>query len=166
MTLATPSQVMHEIEAGLDALRERYGAYVLDAPFVYAGFGLGATVGVSIVKKRPALFPVAVFGEGGFDELSDEVARGYIKRGTRRVMLVCSTRGCEVSYGLAAKRLARAGLEVKLIATPGTEPRFGGKVIDDTRAGFPWLVQDDPRYPKSAADSVKPQPNPESPPSP
>src|SRR5947209_312381 len=42
------ASLAREVDAGLDALRARYGARVQDGPILYAGFSLGAILGVTL----------------------------------------------------------------------------------------------------------------------
>ncbi|MDI1432778.1 hypothetical protein [Polyangium sorediatum] len=131
-----------EIDAGLKALRARFGPYVVEAPMIYGGFSRGAYLGVSIVADDPARFPVAVFGEGGQSSWTDDRASRFARGGGKRVLFVCSTANCERETPPALGILKRAGVEAKMITAGHIGHIVDDRVVTLIRGSWPWLVQD------------------------
>ena len=132
-----------EIDAGLKALRARFGPHVAEGPMIYGGFSRGAYLGVSIVADDPARFPVAIFGEGGqtlwtMDDRASRFARG----GGKRILFVCSTANCERETPPALESLKRAGVEAKMISAGHIGHIVDDRVVTLIRGSWPWLVQD------------------------
>ncbi len=90
LAFAGVERTRHEIDAGLAALRARFGAYVTDGPMIYAGFSLGAILGVSVVADDPGRFPIAVLGEGGQEQWTPARVASFSGGGGQRVLFVCS----------------------------------------------------------------------------
>src|SRR6185437_9687538 len=95
LVFAGAERTRHEIDAGLDALRARFGRYVAEGPIILAGISLGAILGVQIVSSDPARFPIAVLDEGGWEEWTPARVAAFAKGGGKRVLFVCSTAFCE-----------------------------------------------------------------------
>lgn len=146
VTFGSAAQTRKEIDAGWQALRDRYPQYIAAGPLVFAGYSMGAKLGVAIVHDDPGTFPLAVFGEGGYEALTPRVAEDYRRAGVRRVLLICSTKPCEPTFERTRERLQRAGVEVQLASSGGTKHMFEGAVAEVTRTHWPWLVSDDPRW--------------------
>jgi len=146
VTLGSAEHTQAEIEAGLSALRVRFGRHVASGALVYAGFSLGAKLGVEIVGGNPHRFGRVVLGEGGYAELTRPVAERLARAGIERVLLVCSTKPCEVSYRPARQRLTDAGIAVEVAASGGDVHLFQGLVVRAAQAKWPWLVAGIPAY--------------------
>ncbi|MDI1432777.1 hypothetical protein [Polyangium sorediatum] len=131
-----------EIDAGLKALRARFGPQVAEGPMIYAGVSIGAIHGVSIVADDPARFPVALFDEGGGSYWTDDRASRFARGGGKRVLFVCSTANCERETQSALENLKRAGVEAKMISAGHIGPIVDDRVVTLIRGSWPWLVQD------------------------
>jgi hypothetical protein len=143
VTLGNAEYTSREIAAGLAALRGRFPDHVSRGPLVYAGFSLGARLGVEIVSAAPQDYPLVALGEGGYDALTQSVADAWAAAGVRRVLLICSTQPCEHSFGRMRRRLEQADIATLLAASGGVVHRFRGAVVDSTRAAWPWLIGED-----------------------
>ncbi|MDI1484187.1 hypothetical protein [Polyangium sp. y55x31] len=138
----TAEDLKLEIDAGLKALRERFGPYVAEGPMIYGGFSRGAFLGVPIVADDPARFPVVVLGEGGQSSWTDDRASRFARGGGKRVLFVCSTPDCEMATPPALAILKRAGVEAKMITAGHIGHIVDDRVVTLIRGSWPWLVRD------------------------
>jgi hypothetical protein len=146
LTFTDAATAAKEIEDGIVVLRARFGAYVAEGPYVYAGFSRGAFVGVPILVAHPARFPRAALGEGGQSAWTDDAAKRYAEGGGKRVLFVCTTRACEAEARSAVARLERAGVAARMVSAGDLGHRFDGQVVEAIRPAWPWLVEGDPRF--------------------
>jgi hypothetical protein len=107
---------------------------------IYAGFSLGAILGVSIVADDPGRFPIAVLGEGGQDQWTPGHVAAFAKGGGRRVLFVCSTGACEVETARPLAALARAGVQAKLVSAGHIGHLVDDRVVAAARAEWPWVI--------------------------
>ncbi len=140
-----------EIDADLGALEARYPGYVDDSSMLYTGFSLGAILGVRVVARRPARFPMAVLIEGGEDRWTPALAAEYAKGGGLRVLFACGLRARLDASRKAAAILERAGVSahVVLAKLPGKAEFihwYNGPVADETKAELPWLLAGEPAW--------------------
>jgi hypothetical protein len=140
LAFAGAERTRREIDAGLAALRARFGPYVAEGPMTYAGFSLGAIHGVTIVADDPARFPVAVFGEGGQREWTPARAARFAGGGGRRVLFVCSTAACDAATPPALSALRRAGVEAKMVSAGHIGHLVDDRVVAAVRAAWPWVT--------------------------
>jgi hypothetical protein len=141
LAFAGAAQARKEIDAGLDALRARFGHYVADGPMIYAGFSLGAILGVSIVSADAGRFPVAVLGEGGQAAWTRERAAAFARGGGRRVLFVCSTGGCEAETPRAMATLRREGIRAKVVSAGQIGHLVDDRVVAAARGAWGWVVE-------------------------
>lgn len=146
VTVGTADYTTREIQAGLEALRRRFGNYVADGPVLFAGYSLGAKVGAEVVRRMGKAVSAAVFGEGGYDALTPGVVDDFARAGMRRALLLCSTRACELSFAPSAVRLEQAGIVVRVVSARGTRHPFEGEVVETARRNWRWLVENDDRF--------------------
>jgi len=112
LSFADPQRTLREIDAGLSALRARFGRYVARGPMIYAGFSQGAFLGRTIATHDPARFPVAVLAEGGQTTWTADLAARFLRGGGKRLLFVCSTAACEAATppALAKMRRCKSGV--------------------------------------------------------
>jgi pimeloyl-ACP methyl ester carboxylesterase len=146
LTFTNAALAAAEIDAGLLALRARFGDRVAEGPLVYAGFSRGAFVGVPILVAHPELFPRAVLGEGGQSAWTADAAKRYAEGGGKRVLFVCTTRACEAATPPAMARLEKVGVAARMVSAGDIGHRFDGAVVEAIRPAWPWLVEGDPRF--------------------
>ena len=137
-----------EVDAALAALASAYPDHVDAERPIYAGFSLGAIMGVSIASRRPGTYPRAVLVEGGHDKWTPTSAKAFVDGGGRRVLFVCSQAWCAGDARLAASRLTRAGAEVKVVRGPDVGHRYDGPTAETTKEALPWLLEGDERWEK------------------
>jgi hypothetical protein len=144
LAFAGAEQTRREIDAGLAALETRFGAYVACGPMIYAGFSLGAILGVAIVAGDPVRFPIAVLGEGGQEQWTKVRVDAFAKGGGQRVLFVCSTGAARPMTARPLAALARAGVTAKLVSAGRIGHLVDDRVIAAARAAWPWVVGEGP----------------------
>jgi len=144
----TPSSewIEHDVEGALAVLRARFGRYVADGPLLFAGFSLGAAHGVAVVVNRPAMYPAALFIEGGYSQISPGFARRYSEGGGRRIMLGCGQANCPARFASAAASLRAAGIEVRILDGHTGRHNLDGEMMQALQGAWPWLIDGDPRW--------------------
>jgi len=145
-TYGKPADVRREVDAALSALRVRFGDYVAPGPIVYAGFSLGAILGVGIVAGDADRFPRAVLIEGGLSAWSQARAKAYADAGGKRVLFACGQRSCKAESKGPEKLLGRLGVETRSVYGGEVGHTYDGPVADEVARALPWLVSDDPRW--------------------
>jgi predicted esterase len=133
------------LEAGvlraIELARARFGKYIDESSFVYAGFSQGATLAEPLLRKRAARFPVAVLAEGGYQTAgSAAFAAAYRAGGGQRVVLVCGTPGCFRSAAGSKKVLEGAGLEVLVVGDPKAGHNLNQEMQRALQAAWPQIV--------------------------
>lgn len=142
LAFAGAEQAKREIDAGLEALRARFGRYVADGPMIYAGFSLGAILGGAIVTGDPARYPIAVLGEGGQNKWTIESAARFARGGGRRVLFVCSTWACDQATPPALAALRRAGVDARMASAGHIGHLVNDRVVATVRAEWAWVLGD------------------------
>jgi pimeloyl-ACP methyl ester carboxylesterase len=143
-----------EIDGAVAALRRsRYASHLAEGPAVYAGFSLGAILGVTIAERRAADFPSLVLIEGGSGGLRDEVARRFAGHGGLRVLMACAQRGCGAGLAARARRLEGLGLEATTLDVGHVGHTYDGKVADAVERALPGFLQGDERFARALGDA-------------
>ena len=145
-TYGNGGAVRAEIEAALTALRARFGSYVGDGPLLYTGFSLGAIHGVGVVAAEGGRFPRAVLVEGGHDGWTAARAKSYRAAGGKRVLFACGQRACKAGAIGAEKRLAREGIETRIVYGSEVGHTYDGPVAAEVARAWSWLVAGDPLW--------------------
>jgi hypothetical protein len=145
-TYGKPADVRHEIDAALAALQVRFGDYVAPGPIIYAGFSLGAILGVGLVADDADRFPRAVLIEGGQSNWSQARAKAYADAGGKRVLFACGQRSCKTESKGPEKLLGRLGVETRSVYGGEVGHTYDGPVAEQISQALPWLVSDDPRW--------------------
>ncbi len=137
-----------EVTRDLAALARRYPNRADLDKAVYVGYSQGATMGSMMLPTHSAQFAFAMLVEGGFGETQEwniAAARRFYHNGARRVALVCGRRVCYRHATTTAGYMRRGGLQTH-VAYVSAGHTHAGPVRALLRAGFAWLVQDDPRW--------------------
>ena len=132
-----------EVDAALAALRARFPDFVDVGPMMYAGFSLGAILGVSYVLRDPARFPRVVLiegGEGGWGE------KKFAASGGVRVLWGCGQAGCVGGAKAMAARFERAKVPSKVVYGRGEGHSYTGAVADEIKKELSWLLEGDARW--------------------
>jgi len=145
-TFETTTALGEEIDRGLAALRARFGARVDGGPAVYAGFSLGAIMGVFVTAHSASTFPRVVLVEGGTDRYVPDVLDGFAKGGGRRVLFVCAQPDCATDAPFTIARLEAAGVKAECVIGPPIGHRYDGAIADTIRGALPWLLEGDARF--------------------
>jgi len=121
--------------------RARFGAYLDAGPLVFAGFSQGATLAEPLLRRKAALFPIAILAEGGYQfSGSPDFAASYRAAGGRRVVLVCGTPSCFLSAARAERVLRRAGLEALVCGDARAGHNLNQEMQTALRAAWPRIV--------------------------
>jgi poly(3-hydroxybutyrate) depolymerase len=147
-TYANNAALERELDAALAALKARFGDSVDVTAVVYSGFSLGSIMGVKIAARRGDLYPRLALVEGGYDEWTVARAKAFVAAGGKRVLFLCGQKACQIASQRVGKALEDAGVAVRVALSPGLGHSYGGPMTDLARAELPWLVEDDPRWPR------------------
>jgi dienelactone hydrolase len=139
-------QVRKELDAALEALRERFGAYVDDGPIVYTGFSLGAILGERMVRRDAKRFPRAVLTEGGAAGWTVGAARAFADAGGKRVLFACGQSSCRFDAKGPVAALQKVGLEARVAYGGNIGHTYDGAVADAIAKEWQWLVDGDDRW--------------------
>ena len=136
-------ELPHEIDAGLAALRARFGLLVDPGPMIYVGYSQSAYLAPSVVMRSPARFPRVIVIEGtggGWDP------KAFARGGGQRVLFACGQAPCAKASTPIANAFLRNGVGSDVHHAPGAGHVYGGAVGDGIKARWAWLVQGDPRW--------------------
>jgi pimeloyl-ACP methyl ester carboxylesterase len=134
-----------ELDAGIAALREKFGGYLAEGPIVYVGFSLGAILGTTIVKQAPARYPRLVLIEGGLGGM-ESIAKFYKEHGGERVLMACGQTGCLQKSRSLAKRLEKLELGARVVDGGNIGHTYDGAIADGIAREWPWLVEGLPSW--------------------
>jgi predicted esterase len=138
-----------ELTAALDALGARFPEHADTSGAVYAGFSQGAIFGALIVAQRPDAFPRAILVEGGhgaYQEWNRAAAKSYATRGGKRVFFGCGGPWCDKNARGISALLEKAGAKARVAYAEGAGHTMTGAMEPELRAGFEWVIEDDPRW--------------------
>lgn len=133
-----------EIDAGLAALEARFPDAVDTGPVIFAGFSLGATLGMAYLRVgRPVTLAVMV--EGAASSWTDRAIRDFAARGGKGVLFACGQSACVREGRRAAERLRRAGLAAGVAYGRNAGHLYWGPVLGAVQRAFPALAAADTR---------------------
>ncbi len=132
-----------EIDAGIVALRARFGARVDPGPMIYAGYSQGAGLAHTVVMKSPARFPRAIIIEGGAGGWSP---KKFAQQGGKRMLFACGQAGCANAAKPAVAQFEKAGVPAKVRYAQGAGHIETGAVGKAIMEEWAWLVAGDPRW--------------------
>lgn len=128
----------------INAVKKRFGKYVNDGPYVYAGFSQGATAAPPFLLKHAAEFPTIIFAEGAYDSVaSPDFARQLKRGGVHTLILVCGTGHCVQKANAGRAHLERAGLNVFIGGDPRSGHNLNAPMQQALAAAWPtWFAND------------------------
>lgn len=133
----SPQQLERRALETVSVARARYADYLAREPLIFAGFSQGATYAEPVLRRRAALFPIAILAEGGYQTArSPSFAAAYRAGGGRRVVLVCGTPGCFANARAARPVLERASLEVLIAGDPHAGHNLNGQMQKALQAAW------------------------------
>jgi hypothetical protein len=136
-----------EIDAGLKALRERYGEQVADGPVVFAGFSLGAILGADVVLWNPSRYSRAVLVEGGTTNWSLTTAKRFARRGGKKLLFACGQEMCLKETRAGLYWLDVAGVDARTAYAGTIGHTYEGIVAEELTRTWGWLTEGDARWP-------------------
>jgi len=143
---ASARAMKSEVEAGVAALRARFGQFIADGPLVFIGFSLGAGYGAPLVQAQPDLYPRAVFIEGGLSAWSATTAKRFATAGGQKLILACGQAGCLAQAKQLGPALTRAGLDTRVGGSARAGHTYDGSVAQVVSENWEWLTADDERF--------------------
>lgn len=147
-TWSSSEHISAAIDAALAAVRAKYGAWMNDAPMVYAAFSQGANLAGPVLSTlNHGRFVRAQLTEGGYQALADRsAARAYEKNGGTRVLYTCAQSGCAGSYGASKATLSQVGIEPRIEAVSPFGHSMTPQVRTSINAALPWLIEGLPEW--------------------
>ncbi len=149
-TFGNVARTESELRAALAALKKRFGAHVAAGPVVLAGYSLGASHAVHVLKQEPAFFSRVVLIEGGHSEITPTIAGVFAKGGGKRVLFACGQSACERAAERSALFVRRAGADAELVMVPGVGHALESRMAKAIGEKFGWLVAGDARFASGA----------------
>lgn len=137
-----------EIDAAIDALREKFPNHVDDGPLVYAGFSLGSFQGVRVVNRDPGRTPRVILIEGGHDPWTEDLIATFADGGGQRVLFVTGQAVNEQRSKTIAAELLRAGIGARVVHAEDAGHVYTGSVREKLAEAFDWVVEGDERWKK------------------
>lgn len=137
-------ELPEEIDAGLAALRARFGLLVDPGPMIYVGYSQSGYLASAVMSRSPTRFPRGIVieaGGGGFFDV-----KPFARGGGQRVLFACGQASCSKAAALVATSFLRAGVASDVHYAPGAGHVYFGKVGDGIKARWRWLVEGDPRW--------------------
>ncbi len=146
-TFASPQTLALEVEAATTALYERYPGYVDPEPMMYVGFSRGAFLSVALIATEPAKYPRAILVEGGQDAWTpDRIAMYAAEAGRSRILFACGTETCFGEATHIGVKLKEAQIDNRVVYGPDSGHVYTGRVAEELKKGFEWVVEEDPRW--------------------
>lgn len=142
-----------EIDAGLKALKQRYGDQVSDGPVVFAGFSLGAILGADIVLWKPKRYSRAVLVEGGTTNWSMATARTFARGGGQKMMFACGQEACVRDTRVGLYWLEIAGVDSRTAYAGTIGHTYDGIVAEELSRQWGWLTDGDARWPTTTGNA-------------
>ncbi len=147
-TYATRETLVKELTLALDALRAGYPAYVDVEHPVFAGFSLGAILGMHLLSNASGgpQYRAAVFIEGGYKGWSSATATAFAEQGGERVLFACGQAACRAASKQAVSILEKHNVLAETVSGGDVGHSYDGTVADAVAARWAWVVGDDERF--------------------
>jgi pimeloyl-ACP methyl ester carboxylesterase len=145
-TYASLDELQSEMDAGLAALRARFGAWMDERAPLLVGCSLGANFGAGLAIRDPARFPRVVLIEGGHDRWTPAAAGQFASGGGDRVLFLCGQESCFQAANAKIGTLRAAGVPAKQAHALGQGHSCHGAVAWSAKEVLPWLTEQDPRW--------------------
>jgi pimeloyl-ACP methyl ester carboxylesterase len=139
-TYESDAALEQEVDAGLAALAERFGAHVdVSPPLLWVALSRGSFLGARIAVRHPERFPRMILVEGGHDPWTPENAEAFAAGGGQAVLFVCGQGACTYAARKAARRLGRFSVRTRLEDVPGMGHGLNGDADEPILEALPWL---------------------------
>lgn len=133
-------QTLSEIEAGSNALRDRFGAYLESGATVLVAFSLGAIYASHFVIEHADDFPRLVLIEGGFNGWSRWQVAQFAKHGGERVLIACAQTACRNAAKAAQPAFEKGGVDYRFTYAAGAGHTYDGEVARQVAEQWNWLT--------------------------
>lgn len=136
----TPGRTSEELRTALAALKKRFPKHLASAPVVLTGFDVGAEHALYILRQEPSFFARVVLVSGKEVPWLPTLSAIFGEAGGKRVLFVCTSRGCDVSAARAETSLRLYPVEVRRVFLGEWGPVFDGRVEEALTAEWAWLT--------------------------
>lgn len=135
------------IDALMGAVKDRFAPWLADGPPILVGFSRGAMQVADIAAAHPRSYPRVAISESAFAPHSvQQFSRPWTKGGGERVLLSCTTVGCEATYKVAACTLEKLGVKSRVNVAGTNRHGIWDAVIASAQRDWPWLVEGHPGW--------------------
>lgn len=135
------------IDALVASVKERFAPWLADGPPILVGFSRGAMQVADIAAAHPRSYPRVAISESAFAPQSvQQFSRPWAKGGGERVLLSCTTVGCEATYKAAACNLEKLGARSRVNIAGTNQHGIWDTVIASAQRDWPWLVEGHPGW--------------------
>jgi predicted esterase len=145
-TFVSPQILATEVDDAINALYERFPAYVDFEALMYVGFSRGAFLSVAIIATEPSRFPRAILIEGGQDAWTPGRISYFAAAGGSRILFACGTDVCHGEGNRIATMLKDARVDTRVVYGADAGHAYTGRVAEELKKGFDWVVEGDPRW--------------------
>jgi predicted esterase len=146
-------QTDRELEAGISALREQFADYLAPGPILFAGFSLGAILGVGILKRHPGQYGPIVFSEGGNEGWTSATVKKLMPQDSDagasiplRFLYACGQADCVTKSKATSKIIERSGGQARVVSGGNVGHMYDGPVAHAIAREWAWLIQSDSRW--------------------
>jgi len=130
------------IAKALTAARAIFDEWMAQGPMVLAGFSRGAIQAALIAQEDPKTYPRVVLSESSFDpDSAIKFQQPWVNGGGQRLLLSCTTLGCEGPFRNAARNAAKLGASARVNIAGTSQHGIWDTVIQSISRDWPWLVQ-------------------------
>lgn len=141
-TYANNNALESEVLLGRTALRQTMADRLPNKPAIYAGFSLGAIMGITILSRSaPGTFDRAVLIEGGYDKITPDKAKAIAAAGIAKILFGCGQTACFAGAKSRMAMLAKAGIQSRVVGDPKAGHTYDGPVAQAVTAEWPWLTE-------------------------
>lgn len=140
-TYANNNALENELLLGLTALRQTMADRLPNKPAIYAGFSLGAIMGVTILSRSaPGTFHRAILIEGGYDKITPDKAKAFAAAGITKILFGCGQSACLAGAKTRMGMLEKAGIQSRVVGDAKAGHTYDGPVAAAVTAEWPWLI--------------------------
>lgn len=133
--LALVDHLQHPNNASYD-----YVSRLEDAPWAYAGYSQGATMGALFLTNVGQLFDRLILIEGGTEGWTSSRSARFKSQGGRQVLWVCGTKSCFNGAQAARATAQQSNLSTELVYVQGAGHIYWGPVQEQVVLKLPTIL--------------------------
>jgi hypothetical protein len=143
--LGPTAETARELRAALPALKARFAQHVTPGSVVLAALGSSVEQAITIALQEPSFFSVLVLVDGSLRRFDAAGVTRYGQGGGRRVLMLCSSGGCEPDVEARIRALKPQGVDARLVRTQA-EAGLSSEAVRALAKEWPWVIAKDPRW--------------------